>query len=620
MGIKGKKVYNNGKIMKYFSPDDIIPEGFVKGVLPKDKERLQKLSNNRKGTKTSEETKIKLSEIRTGTVFIFNPITNEYKVVQPSNVDEFLSSGWVKKHPPQTEDSIKKISESKKGITSPRNGITYTDEEKRNRNLTLISNYGSIDNYQKHQTKLTKETKEKRYGDPNFNNALRRNETISKIDNYYQNRNKKTIKTKIEKYGSIKNAEYQRQLKVAKKYGFDSLEDYYTYWRTSVLKNVNPKKSKLEKRIETFLLSNKINYKQSYRITKGKYTHEFDFAVFDKGLVLLIDCDGTYYHGYNSDFNGKTVNSYSDDYRSLLVPEGVKFIQVIEGNDTEKLAQKEILSLIDIDYDTYLDNIFEWCRETGFPFPNYDDKILRNSWSSLKNSDTSKFTMNARYGEKLILHFHPSIWYANKKGKPSPYEAWQDDNLLKSAITNRIIYKGTNLDRSRILSGFSVSGIAPRVSVFNPYQAKYIIKKYLDEYDIIFDPCSGFSGRLLGATSLDKKYIGLDINSNTVKESNTLIEYLKLNASVNNEDSSKLTGSYDCLFTCPPYKNKETWKNSILNKYTCDEWIDIFISNYICNKYVFVVDSTEKYKKYVVETFTNKSHWNTNEELLVVIQ
>ena len=619
MSLKGKKRYNNGYITKYFSEDDNIPEGFVKGALPKDIKRLQNLSGNRAGTKTSEETKLKLSKIKTGTIFIFNSTTNEYKVIKQEELSTFLSLGWIKKHPPQTEESIKKISESKKGIASTRKGIKYTEEEKNKRNLTLISNYGSLDQYNQYQVTLTKETKAKKYGDPNFNNLEKRKETIANINNYYKNRTEKTIKTKIEKYGSIKEAEYQKRLKIAKKYGFDSLSDYNRYWRTSILRNVNTKKSKLEKRMEAFLLSNKINYQQSYRITKDKYTHEFDFAIFDTDLVLLIDCDGTYYHGYDSDFNGKTVNSYSDDYRSLLVPKGVKFIQVIEGNDTEKLAQKEILSLIDIDYDEYLTNIFNWCRETEFPFPNYSEKVLRNSWTSLKNSDTSRFTMNCRYGEKLLLHFHPSVWYANKKGKLSPYEAWQDDILLRLAISNRIIYKGTNLDRSRVLNGFSVSGIAPRVSMFNPYQAKYIVEKYLNKYDTIFDPCSGFSGRLLGTASLDKHYIGIDINSTSVEESNRLIQYLDLNDSVSIADSSKIKGKYDCLFTCPPYKDKEIWKNSTFDLRSCDEWIDIFISNYNCDKYVFVVDNTEKYKDYVVETFKNKSHWNTNEELLVVI-
>ena len=40
--------------------------------------------------------------------------------------------------------------------------------------------------------------------------------------------------------------------------------------------------------------------------------------------------------------------------------------------------------------------------------------------------------------------------------------------------------------------------------VFKPYLAKYLISEFLPDSNIIFDPFSGFSGRMLGAASLGK--------------------------------------------------------------------------------------------------------------------
>ena len=61
-------------------------------------------------------------------------------------------------------------------------------------------------------------------------------------------------------------------------------------------------------------------------------------------------------------------------------------------------------------------------------------------------------------------------------------EAWEDDTLLKKVISNRLIYKN-NVDPSKVLTGFNISKICPRVSIFNPVLAKYIVSNYLSEFD-----------------------------------------------------------------------------------------------------------------------------------------
>jgi tRNA G10 N-methylase Trm11 len=144
----------------------------------------------------------------------------------------------------------------------------------------------------------------------------------------------------------------------------------------------------------------------------------------------------------------------------------------------------------------------------------------------------------------------------------------------------------------------------------------------LNEYSEIFDPFSGFSGRLIGAQNCNKKYIGQDINEMHVSESNEIIAYKNYTkAVVTLQDILTDTPhDYECLFTCPPYGGKEHWNgnNDEVEK-TCDEWIDICLEKYKCKKYLFVVDKTEKYKDKIVETITNKSHFGTNEEMVILI-
>lgn len=376
--------------------------------------------------------------------------------------------------------------------------------------------------------------------------------------------------------------------------------------------------SKLEKRMEEFLINNGFKYEHHFTIKEKDLIHAFDFAVFKESkLEILIDCDGKYYHGYESDIDGKTVSLGADEYRQLLVPEGVKFLICLEKQEEE--AQKELLSLYNISYNDYIGEIFNWCREVEFPYPEYNDKILNTSFKSLLKADINKFNMRARYGDKIINHFHPSIFKCNVGKYPSPYNAWSNDELLKKCIKNRIIYKGCNLDRSKVLAGLSIAKIAPKISIFNSYLAKYIIKKYLDSYNTIFDPFSGYSGRMLGTCSLDKYYIGQDINPTTVAESNNIIKYFGLNAQIHVKDLLDDFGNYPCLFTCPPYGDKENWGQNVIIK-SCDDWIAECLNRYKCEKYVFVVDDTELYKNYIVEELTNKSHFGENKEYIIVIE
>ncbi len=511
---------------------------------------------------------------------------------------------------------------------------------------TLINNYGSLEAAREAQKIAREQTCLEKYG---FKNVFSSNEIKDKIQAHnletYGNKcpiaNKdileKANKTRSDKYGSLEQARKvasdkaketklelygsktyvnseKRKLTCLEKYGVEcSLQNPEV--RSKQVKSA--KESALEKRFKEFLVNNKIDFDSHITFKKDNLIHEFDVAIYrDNDLKILVDCDGLYYHGFLSDVNGKTVNSYSDDYRQILVPEGIKYLICLEKHEDE--AYSEILKLIDIDYRQYLLDIFNWCREVEFPYPSYSEDIVKNSYNSLVKSDVNKFNVRARFGEKAILDAHRSVWHANKQGFLSPYDAWQDDELLKKLIKNRVIYKGCNLDRSKVLYGLSAAYIAPRVSIFNPYLAKYLVSKYLNEFNIIFDPCSGYSGRMLGVCSLGKYYIGQDVNNITIDESDNLIDKLNLDARVSCKDSLNDIGVYDCLFTCPPYNLKETWNQSIEDK-SCDEWIDAFIKNYRCKKYLFVVDKTEKYKDCIVEEIENKSHFSKNVEYVVLL-
>ena len=256
---------------------------------------------------------------------------------------------------------------------------------------------------------------------------------------------------------------------------------------------------------------------------------------------------------------------------------------------------------------------------TEFPYPHYSNSQLKEDYENLVNKD---YKSGQKFGTYIANEFHKSIWKASVKGKKSPYEAWHDESLMTKLIRNRLIYSGSPEITPEVLRrGFSPSRIAPRVSLFNPALAKYLISKYLNEYDTIFDPFSGFSGRLLGTCSLGKKYAGSDIDRDHVSESQSIIDHFGLEGTVEVKDVLKSSGAYPCLFTCPPYGGKEKWneKNDLVEK-SCDEWIQECMQRFDCERYLFVVDRTECFRDNIVEEIDNSSHLGKGKEYVVLIK
>ena len=540
--------------------------------------------------------------------------------------ESFKWSDWTDETKKKAVESRIKSTQAQYGV----NNIFQVKEIKDKIQNTNLSRYG-VKNYLQtakakkanleyrklHKDEIktkTKETNLKKYGETNYMKTKEGREQARKNMEVTRDKGLKKLKSiGVSNYFQIPEVKNTIEMTNLVRYGVKHPMQSSKIWSKSVK---NARQSSLEKRFKEFLTNKHIQFKEQYTISHIDISHHYDFAVFKNDtLKILVDCDGKYYHGYSSDFTGKFVSDVGDEVRLALIPENVIFIKIVEGK--EEKGYSEFLKAFDnIDYNKYIEDVFNWCRSFDFPYPLYSDKILNNSWNSLKSGYWK--SMQSRQGEKLILQFYPSIWSANVSGKISPIEAWKNDEILIKTIKNRVIYKDF-VDPSRVLAGLSVTKVAPRVSLFAPMLAKYLIEKYLNKYAEIFDPCSGYGGRLLGAASLNKIYIGQDINLTTVNETKKLISFLELtNITIINANSLDTQGQYECLFTCPPYANKENWNQEIDN-FSAEEWISKCLENYKCRKYLFVVDNPGKYDKYIIETLETKSHFGLRKEYVILI-
>lgn len=501
----------------------------------------------------------------------------------------------------QVQDKLRKTNLERYGVESTMSVPAVREKRKQ----TLIERYGT-DNPSKTSGSRQKaeKTQIQKYGD-----VYSRTEASKAAHK----------ETSLKKYGTDNPAKSDEVKAITKKrlldkYGYDAVSKVPSIRRKQV---ANAKKSLLEIRVANLLSQYDIEFEQQYVVSKNGFTHAFDFYV--PKYSILIDADGKYYHSYLSDPDGKHVRDDYDDVRLHLVPEDHIFILAVEGH--EEQAVKDLYRLIkEMDegvYD-YEGDLFRWCRAVGFPYPQYTAERMEKDWSHLCLYESSTYKPACRLGMSIIGNFHRSIYDCHTYNCKSPREAWEDDEALKRVIANRLIYQNT-VNPSKVLAGFNVCKEAPIVSRFNPVLAKHIVQTHLNEFDEVFDPFSGFSGRLIGVASTGKRYVGQDIRKKVVEESNQIIRFLRLsNCYVSCKDVLKSEGSYECLLTCSPYSSKEVYGDETSFR-SCDEWIDECLSRFKCNRYVFVADETEKYKNNVVEEIQNSSHFSKSVEKVVVI-
>lgn len=367
--------------------------------------------------------------------------------------------------------------------------------------------------------------------------------------------------------------------------------------------------SKPEKRMYEFLTNRGFDFKRNVRIN-GKL---FDFGIYKDGeLQIIIEIDGIYFHGLTEDPNGKHVHGETDCTRFTKVPDKVKYIVCDDVNIEQCFA--EVLKVYDTDYNEWIQSIVD-SMPAEFPYPSYSDARMQKDWKHLRQY---YYVKHSQIGMSIINNFHKSIWDAHVDGKLAPSVCWHDKTMLEKVVKNRVIYK-SNLSSQQIAYGFNVSKIAPKVSVFNPHLGKYLIETYLPSAKTIFDPFSGFSGRMLATVASDRQYVGQDISQIHVDESNSIIEYLGIQtAKVTCKDIFESTGEYDALFTCSPYGRKEQWGTDLTNL-SCDQWIDECLARFKCKQYLFVVDHTSKYSDNVVYEIRHNSHLSASTEQVILI-
>lgn len=234
--------------------------------------------------------------------------------------------------------------------------------------------------------------------------------------------------------------------------------------------------------------------------------------------------------------------------------------------------------------------IFQYYRETGFPYYSTDVETRKKEFEQLKNYDyTNLYEDNiikqTMHGLGLAWSYFPHAFNVKSNDKMTPYEAFNDDLIFMKVIRKRLKI-GTYMSNSGILKMLKIFTGVQGVSNFRPTAAAAIYNKYAKD-GVVWDMSGGWGGRLLGAIIADiNTYIATEPSTLTCKGlwdlakdfgSNITWEIISFGSEEYRPDSNSL----DLCFTSPPYFNLEKYADEPSQSYlkfnTKDAWIEGFL-------------------------------------------
>lgn len=198
---------------------------------------------------------------------------------------------------------------------------------------------------------------------------------------------------------------------------------------------------------------------------------------------------------------------------------------------------------------------------------NFSDEELYADWKKLL--DAKKFKKGAQFkpGMKLCQHFCPNFWEIQDSRGVSFASAWKDP-VVMNKVREWGLQGMSNLWLSWVRRAVFMAAGLPNSSFYRPHFSKQISLITKKREGVLFDPCAGWGGRMLGTVSNGWKYIACEPNKETYSNLLKIIEFLGIEDAVSlhnipAEEFDFNIDKVDVVLTSPPYFN--------LEKYTDDE-------------------------------------------------
>jgi hypothetical protein len=230
------------------------------------------------------------------------------------------------------------------------------------------------------------------------------------------------------------------------------------------------------------------------------------------------------------------------------------------------------------------DEAFRRLIHTPFPYPTtLSQEEIAVEFNRLVRYESflerNMIRMKTTIGLPICYPFFPNRYDARSNGQLTAVEAWRDKTALRAAIRLQLRY-GDPTVAHRVLRAVTLRCRTP--TVFRPAVAKFIYERYANG-GVVWDPCSGYGGRLLGAAAARVQYIGTDVETATVKGNLALAKALGFQAQLTCCPAEEFNPPRELslVFTSPPYFDREQYsdgeKQSWKRYASLENWVGGFL-------------------------------------------
>ena len=215
----------------------------------------------------------------------------------------------------------------------------------------------------------------------------------------------------------------------------------------------------------------------------------------------------------------------------------------------------------------------------------YTENELREDWKRLCNVHEFKSGSQWKPGLKISQHFCKNFFDIETKNGKSFSKAWNDP-VLMDKVRLWGLEKMSALYMSWIRRAVYMASGMHNPSFYRPHLARQIIKSTKTSNGVLFDPCAGWGGRMLGTVSAGWNYIGCEPNKTTYNHLLEIIEFLDISNYVTLynipcEDMNMSTiSNVNIVLTSPPYFNLETYVDDATQSYMRHPSYDGWLKNW----------------------------------------
>jgi hypothetical protein len=218
---------------------------------------------------------------------------------------------------------------------------------------------------------------------------------------------------------------------------------------------------------------------------------------------------------------------------------------------------------------------------------SFSNTELWEDWRRLCSLKKYKTGSQFKPGMKLCQHFCDNFWQIENAAGQSFEQAWKDPKIMDQ-VRRWGLQGMSQLWLSWVRRAVFMAAGLPNSSFYRPHFSKQIIERTGLATGILFDPCAGWGGRMLGTLAAGWRYRACEPYSDTYTNLHRMLAWLQgvnptaLDAKLYQQPVETFdigsVGPVDVVLTSPPYFNLEVYSKDLGQSYnqhvTYDAWRD----------------------------------------------